>query len=74
MIHLSFTKDDFKRVVWTFAQVVVATAVVGVAAQSQVPRSVDDAKQVAIGIVLAAVAAGISAVKNLLLADGSGLK
>lgn len=74
MFHLSFTKDDLKRVVWTFLQAFVGALLVAVGAQSTIPQSWSEAKQVAIAAVLAAVAAGVSAVKNLVLADGSPLK
>ena len=73
-MNLSFTKDDAKRVLHTFIQAALGALAVGVAAQSSIPKSVSDAKQIGFALAVAAVAAGISAVKNALLADGSALK
>jgi hypothetical protein len=74
MFKLSFTADDFKRVVHTFIQAALGVLIVGIAAQSQIPKTVDDAKQVAFALGVAAVAAGLSAIKNALLADGAAIK
>ena len=71
---MTFTKDDLKRVVWTFLQAGLAAAVVVLSAQSSVPKDWDTAKQTSLAVALAAVAAGISAIKNLLLNDSSSLK
>jgi hypothetical protein len=73
-MKIGFTKDDLKRVAWTFVQAALGALVVGLSAQSKIPNNLDDGKQVALGLAFAAVAAGISAVKNGLLADGSTLK
>jgi hypothetical protein len=71
---MTFTRDDFKRVVWTFIQAGLGAAAVALAAQSQLPQSVSDAKQVAYVVGAAFVAAGFSAIKNLLTPTGSALK
>ncbi len=76
MISIGFTKDDLKRVAWTFVQAFLAVFVAGLAdafgAFSQDGLSAGKAALVALGV--GAVAAGISAVKNLVLADASTLK
>lgn len=74
MFNISFTKDDLKRVVWTFVQAFLGALVVGVAGWASVPSSWDAAKAAGLALAVAALAAGISAVKNLLLGDGSTLK
>jgi hypothetical protein len=74
MFSFGFTKDDFKRVVHTFLQAFLGVVIVAIAAQTSIPKSVSDAKQLAYAVAAAAVAAGVSAVKNLILADGSALK
>ena len=74
MFGISFTKDDLKRVVWTFVQAFLGAVAVALAAQTQLPNSWSGAKQVALAVAVAGVAAGVSAVKNLVLADGSTLK
>lgn len=71
---MGFTRDDLKRVLWTFIQAGAAAAIVVISAQSEVPKDWDTAKQVGIAVVLAAIAAGISAVKNFFLSDGAALK
>lgn len=71
---MTFTKDDFKRVLWTFVQAAVGAIVVGLTVEDQLPQSFDEAKQVALVLGAAALAAGISAIKNLLLNPGDPLK
>jgi hypothetical protein len=73
-MKLSFTRDDVKRVLWTFAQAALGVLAVGIAAQTSIPKSISDAEQIAYGLIVAAVAAGISAVKNLILADSNPAK
>lgn len=64
-IALGFNRDDLSRVVWTFIQAGVAFAAVQAALGHDVTGK---------AVVIGAVAAGISAVKNFVLADGSQLK
>lgn len=64
-IALGFTRDDLSKVVWTFVQAAVAFAAV----QSVLGNDISSK-----AVVVGAVAAGISAVKNFVLADGSKLK
>lgn len=69
MFNLSFTRDDVKRVVWTF---LMAAFGVFVALLADWFTNGGDLNWKVWAI--AALAAGVSAVKNLLLADGSTLK
>lgn len=71
---MTFTRDDVKRVIWTFVQAGLAAAVVFMAAQNQLPNTWDGAKQFGYGLALAFIAGVISAVKNLLTPTGSALK
>lgn len=71
---MTFTRDDVKRVIWTFVQAGIGAAVVVLSAQSQLPKDWDGAKQVGYAVVVAFVAAGLSALKNLLTPSGSTLK
>jgi ferric-dicitrate binding protein FerR (iron transport regulator) len=65
---VTFTKDDLKRVAWTFVQAGLGVALVygtgWLEGEGFEWRAV----------LSAVIAAGISAVKNLVLADGSELK
>jgi hypothetical protein len=76
MFSIGFTKDDVKRVVWTFVQAFLGAVGTGLilASQNKLPTTWSDARTVVVGIVLAALAAAVSAVKNLVLEDGSALK
>jgi hypothetical protein len=74
MFQLSFTADDAKRVIHTFLQAALGGLIVALSSQSQLPKSVSDAKQAAYVLAVAAVAAGLSAVKNAVLKDRSALK
>jgi ferric-dicitrate binding protein FerR (iron transport regulator) len=64
VVELKFTKRDAMRAVWTFLFAALGVIVVAK------PQSGDEWKVAAV----AAVAAGIGAVKNLILRDGSTLK
>ena len=64
MISIGFTRNDLIRAVWTFV-----AAAVGYILIVQ-PTDATSWKTA----LVAGVAAGVSAVKNLLLADGSRLK
>ncbi len=57
MISLSFTKKDLVRVAWTFAAAAVASWATTGGSYTK-------------AAAIAAVAAGITAVKNFVLADG----
>lgn len=71
---MTFTRDDLKRVVWTFVQAGLAAALVVLSAQGSIPKDWDTARQVGYAVAVAAIAAGVSAVKNLLTPTGSALK
>lgn len=73
---MNFTKDDVKRVVWTFVQafVIVFAAGIGDLVNAFKSGGLDAAQAAIVALICAAGAAGISALKNLLLADGSALK
>ena len=65
---MGFTKDDVKRVLWTF---VFAAVSVAIASASDLISGDPVAWKT---VVIAAVAAGLSAVKNLLTETGSAWK
>jgi hypothetical protein len=67
------TKDDLKRVAWTFIQ---ATLAFGLLAWADAIRQGQDWSngEFASAILGGAIAAGISAVKNALTSSGSALK
>lgn len=69
MFQIGFTKDDVKRVVWTF---VMAAFGVFVALGAEWIQNGGEFNWKVWAI--AALAAGVSAVKNLVLADGSTFK
>jgi hypothetical protein len=71
---MTFTQDDFKRVLWTFAQAFLGGLIAGIAALGGLPSTWDAAKAAGLGLVVGAIAAGISAVKNLFLVDGTWAK
>lgn len=71
---MTFTKDDVKRVVWTFVQAGLAAAVVLLSQQDKIPASWDEARQIGTAVAVAFIAAGVSALKNLFLPDSSALK
>lgn len=66
--ELSFTRADLMRVGWTFLQAGAAVALVY--GMGWLQGSSFEWK----AVLAAAIAAGISAVKNLVLSDGSELK
>jgi hypothetical protein len=76
MFGISFTLDDFKRVLWTAAQAFVAVLALGLTDVLNAFKGsgLEGAKAVGLALIGAAIAAAISAVKNLILADGSALK
>ena len=76
MFSFGFTLDDVKRVLWTAAQAFVAVLALGLIDVLNAFRGtgLEGAKAVGLALIGAAIAAAISAVKNLLLADSSPLK
>lgn len=69
MFEFSFTSDDLKRVAWTFVQAALAVLLAG-ALNWVNSGEVFDWKALVVG----ALAAGISAVKNFVLSNDSALK
>lgn len=65
---MSFTVDDVKRVLWTF---VMAAGAVAIASATDWIGGNPVAWRT---VVIAALAAGLSAVKNLVAAEGSAWK
>jgi hypothetical protein len=70
---MTFTKEDLKRVFWTGVQAGLAVLLTLAPGLWQAPN-LSTAKAIAIAVVAAAVAAGLSALKNLVLADGTWAK
>ena len=70
---MTFTKDDLKRALWTAVQAGLATFFALAGGWFAAP-SLSNAKALAIAVVVAAVSAGFSALKNLVLADGTWAK
>lgn len=73
MFNLGFTQDDVKRVVWTAIQAFLGAVLVLAPGILQAPNW-ETAKTLGIAALVAGVAAAFSALKNLLLGDGSALK
>ena len=69
----SFTLDDVKRVAWTAFQAFIGAVLVLAPGIFQAPNW-ETAKTLAVAALVAGIAAAISALKNLLLSDGSALK
>jgi hypothetical protein len=70
---MGLNETDIRRILWTFVQAFLASFLVTVAGVASSP-SFSAAKAVVISAVVGAFAAGVSAVKNLFLNDGSTLK
>ena len=73
MFGLSFTLDDLKRVAWTAAQAFIGAVLVLAPGVFAAPNF-EAAKALAVAALVAGLAAALSALKNLFLADGSALK
>jgi hypothetical protein len=73
MFGLSFTLDDLKRVLWTAAQAFIGAVLVLAPGVFAAPNF-EAAKALAVAALVAGLAAALSALKNLLLDDGSSLK
>lgn len=76
MFGISFTKDDVKRAVWTAIQAFLAVFLLGLTDVFEAFKAggLDGAEAAGLALVGAAVAAGFSALKNLVLADDSAIK
>ena len=76
MFELGFTTDDAKRAAWTFAQAFVVVLGAGMSNLLDAFKAggLDGAQAAGLALVSAALAAGISALKNAVLSDESGLK
>jgi drug/metabolite transporter (DMT)-like permease len=73
VFNLGFTKDDLKRVAWTALQAFIGAVLVLAPGVFQAPNW-ETAKTLGVAALVAGVAAAFSAVKNLVLSDGSALK
>jgi membrane associated rhomboid family serine protease len=71
---MGLTESDIRRIFWTFVQAFLGGLVTGLAAWANVPQGWNAWKAALLGLIVGAVAAAISAVKNLFLDDGSSLK
>lgn len=70
---MGLTSSDIRRIVWTFLQAFLAAFLVLAVGIVNAPN-LNEAKAALISAVLAALAAGFSAVKNAFLEDGSSVK
>ncbi len=70
---MTFTRDDLKRVGWTAFQAFLATILVLAPGIFAAPN-LDAAKALGVAALVAGISAAISAVKNLVLADGNVAK
>jgi len=66
-------RDSLKRVGWTFAQAFIATALTLAPGVLEAP-DLRTARALASAAIVAAIAAGISALKNAIAAPGSALR
>ena len=66
---MSFNRDDLKRVAWTFIQAGAAVLLAGALSWINDGVALDWE-----ALAIAAVAAGFSAIKNLVLPDGNVVK
>ena len=70
---MGLNESDIKRVIWTAVQAFVGAVLVLAPGIFQAPNF-EAAKSLAVAALVAGVAAALSALKNLLLDDGSTLK
>jgi|GEM_PF-4587118 hypothetical protein len=70
---VGLNESDIKRVLWTAAQAFIAAVLVLAPGILNAPN-LETAKSLGIAAIVAGVAAALSALKNLLLDDGSTLK
>lgn len=76
MFNIGFTKDDLKRAAWTFVQAFLVVFFAGLNDLLDAFKAggLDATASAVLALVVGALAAGVSALKNLFLADGSSLK
>ena len=70
---MGLNESDIKRVIWTAAQAFLGAVLVLAPGILQAPN-METAKALGIAALVAGVAAALSALKNLVLNDGSTLK
>jgi hypothetical protein len=70
---IGLNESDVKRVIWTGVQAFIAALLVLAPGLLQAPN-LETAKTLGVAALTAALAAAISAVKNLVLGDDSSLK
>lgn len=70
---MGLNEVDVRRILWTAAQGFVAGWTLAAAGLGPI-NNMSEAKAVLPGLIVAGIAAAVSAVKNLVLADGSSLK
>jgi hypothetical protein len=70
---MGLNEVDIRRVLWTFAQAFLGSFLAFASGFLAAPEW-SNVKSLAVAAVIAGIAAGISAVKNLFLSDGSTLK
>jgi hypothetical protein len=70
---MGFNEQDIKRVVWTAVQAFLGAVLVLAPGLLQAPNW-ETAKTLGVAALVAGVAAALSALKNLILNDGSSLK
>jgi hypothetical protein len=70
---MGLNEVDIRRIAWTFVQGFLGALLVLAPGILQAPN-METAKSLGIAALVGAIAAGISAVKNLVLDDGSTLK
>lgn len=70
---MGLNETDIRRIVWTGLQAFLAALAVTAPGILQAPN-LSTAKSLAVAALVGAFAAGVSAIKNLVLGDGSTLK
>ena len=70
---MGFNEGDIRRVLWTAAQAFLGAVLVLAPGILQAPNW-ETAKTLAVAALVAGIAAALSALKNLVLPDGSSLK
>ena len=70
---MGLNESDIKRVIWTAVEAFVGAVIILAPGILQAPN-IEGAKTLAIAALVAGVAAALSALKNLILNDGSTLK
>lgn len=70
---MGLNENDIRRIAWTAAQTFIAAFAVTASGWSTVPNY-DTGKAAVISAGVAAIAAALSAAKNLVLSEGSTLK